>query len=241
MLHRTSAAVAILAAAHVAHADIVDAHFTGMGSSLPIRLTTGANAFNSFAGQLRHEVTGAPEGWESLLGEQRFYCVDPFQLVSSATTPYTLTGLTDVPDSAPMSPAAARAVRSLLAGAERAGFDPFSPTLPSPYGAAFQIALWEVATDYDPDAGRASLDPASGWLRVQGRGNSPLNPVVRDTLSTLFDAVDEQLAYVGSVHALRSGTAQDQLFAVAGEPLSIPAPATLFLLGTTLAFARRRR
>lgn len=241
MTSRPHAAVVLLAAAAgIAQADVVDMHFSRLGQGEHVQLTLGSRTINSFAGQLIHDVTQTDPAWGDLLGEQAFFCTDLFQGTSSSTLAYTLTGLTDVPDSQPMSAATASAVESLFASADQAQF---AADAPDDLAAAFQLALWEVVADYDDELGRSSLDLSNGWFRASAPSNGPLSNSVLARLNTLFDAVDAGESFGGQVHALRSPAAQDQLFAVAGIPASVPTPGSLasFAAGMMLAAGRRRR
>lgn len=243
MPHRlTTAAVVLATAAGLtsnAEADIVDMAFSGAGRGQSVRIEVGDRTISTFAGQLMHEVSEADDSW-TMLGSQAFFCTDLFQPTSSDTLPYTLAGLTQVPDSAPMSATTALAVESLFASADQAQF---AANAPDDLAAAFQLALWEVVTDYDPSGGRASLDIAAGTFRASNPLNEPLSESVLARMDTLFDAVGSGQSFGGEVLALRSPIAQDQLTAVMGVPATIPAAGSLasFGLGLLVVVGRRRR
>ncbi len=248
----TAAAVLVATAAGLAssaRADIVDMYFSGAGRGQAVLIEIGDRTISTFAGQLIHEVTAAtsesgddPDGSDSwaMLGSQAFFCTDLFQPTSSSTLPYTLTGLTGVPDSAPMSPTTAAAVESLFASADQAQF---AADATDELAAAFQLALWEVVTDYTPAGGRASLDIAAGGFRARNPLNEPLSGAVLAQLGTLFDAVGSGESFGGEIMALRSPVAQDQLTAVMGVPATIPTAGSLasFGLGLLVVVGRRRR
>ena len=238
----TTVAVVLATAAGLtssAVADIVDMSFSGAGRGQSVRIEVGDRTISTFAGQLMHDVAEADDGW-TMLGSQAFFCTDLFQATSSDTLPYTLTGLTEVPDSAPMSATTASAVESLFASADQAQF---AADAPDDLAAAFQLALWEVVTDYDPAGGRASLDIAAGEFRASNPLNEPLSGSVLARIGTLFDAVGSGQSFGGEIMALRSPVAQDQLTAVMGVPATIPASGSLaaFGLGLLVAVGRRRR
>lgn len=231
---RPSAAAVLLAAvAATAQADIVNMHFTGLGSGQRVRITAGERAMSTFAGQLLHNVTSADESWRLGIGAQPFFCTDLYQSTSSSSKPFTISGLTDVPDGQPMSAQTALAVKSLFASAGQAQFD---GNAPDDLAAAFQLALWEVVSDYDSQLGRSSLDIESGWFRARDAGGNSLSLAVQDRLNTLFDAVADGERFHGEIIALRSPSAQDQL-------ASIPTSGSIasLCLGLALAYGRRRR
>ena len=232
MPNRPSAAVVLLAAA-AAHADIVEMHYTGLGSGHRVQINAGDRAMSTFAGQLIHNVTRADESWRLGIGAQPFFCADLYQYASSSSNPFTISGLTDVPDSRPMSAQTALAVKSLFASAGQAQFD---RNAPNDVAAAFQLALWEVVSDYDSELGRSSLDIDSGWFRARDAGGSTLSVAVQDRLGTLFDAVADGERFHGEIFALRSPRAQDQL-------ASIPTSGSIASLcfGLALVYGRRRR
>jgi len=241
MPNRPSAAVVLLAAAAAtAHADIVDMYFSGPGRGMQVQIEVDDRTISTFAGQLIHEVTAADEALESFVGAQPFFCTDVFQPTSRHTLPFTLTNLTGVPDSQPMSSTTANAVRSLFASAGQAQF---ASDAPDDLAAAFQLALWEVVTDYDALVGRDSLSLDSGRFSASGPSSQPLTPSVLARLDTLFSAVGAGEQFLGEVTAFRSPVAQDQLTAVAGVPATIPTSGSLasFSMGLALAFGRRRR
>ncbi|MBN4052491.1 hypothetical protein JYT82_00085 [bacterium AH-315-K20] len=245
----TAAAVLLATAAGLAssaRADIVDMYFSGAGQGQVVRIEIGERSISTFAGQLMYEITevtdtptDAGDGWD-MLGSQAFFCTDLFQATSRDTLPYTLTGLTGVPDSAPMSLTTASAVESLFAFADQAQF---AADAPDDLATAFQLALWEVVTDFDPGAGRSSLDIAAGEFRASNPLNEPLSGSVLAQIGTLFDAVGSGQSFGGEIMALRSPVAQDQLTAVMGVPATIPASGSLaaFGLGLLVAVGRRRR
>lgn len=224
-------------AASSAQADIVDMHFTGVGRGQNVRITMGDASLNVFAGQLLHEVTSGDGRGEALLGTSPMFCTDLFQHVATQPTTYQITGLTGVPDSNPMGPRTASAIRDIFAAADGAQLQLQAS---SDLAAAFQLAVWEIVSDYDWHAGRQSLSLSDGWFRAAKMDGSPLAPGVLAGVASLFDAVGEGTAYEGLV-ALRSPTAQDQL-AVIPSPISSAALgiAALSLIARRRALSPRR-
>ena len=233
MPSKASAAIVLVAVATAAHADIVDMHYTGLGSGHRVKIYAGHRPMNTFAGQLIHEVTRADESWPLGVGAQPFFCTDLFQTASGRSNPFTISELTEVPDSQPMSASTALAVRSLFASASQSQFDTHAP---NDLAAAFQLALWEVVSDYDSRLGRSSLDIESGWFRARDSGGNGLSDAVQDRLGTFFDAVAGGERFDGEIFALRSPRAQDQLTSIptSGSTASL-------CLGLALAYGRRRR
>lgn len=234
MQNTPTAAAAFLAAfAATVQADIVNMHYTGLGSGHRVQINAGDRALSTFAGQLIHNVTSADEGWRLGIGAQPFFCTDLYQNTSSSVKPYTLSGLNEVPDSQPMSAQTALAVKSLFAAAGQAQFDGDAP---DDLAAAFQLALWEVVSDYDSDLGRSSLDIESGWFSARNAGGGTLSVGLQDRLGTFFDAVADGERFQGEIFALRSSSAQDQL-------ASIPTSGSIasLCLGLALAYGRRGR
>lgn len=233
MKHRTTAAVILAATAATAHADIVEMHFTGKGQGQNVRLEMGDRSINTFAGQLLHEVTGATGAGEQLLGINAYFCTDLFQYATARSTEYTITALTEVPDSKPMSAPAAGAIRNIFA---YAGGEQLDLDAPDPFAAAFQLAVWEIVSDYDEDIGRSSMDVEHGWFRAKASKSASLGPEVRGYLDDLFDAVGSGDDYGVGVMAFRSSTSQDQL-------RTIPAPGSTaaFAAGLLVMIGRRRR
>ncbi|MBK7403337.1 MAG: hypothetical protein IPJ41_01565 [Phycisphaerales bacterium] len=230
MVIRTAATVLALAAA-AAEADIVDMYYSGPGRGRNAQITMGNVTEGVFAGQLLHQVSTAQGRGEALLGATPMFCTDVFQDVAWQQTAFTLTRLIEVPDSQPMSPRTAGAVRDLFAAANGAQLDLNGS---NDFAAAFQLAVWEVVNDYDWHAGRASLNLSEGWFRAANLDGSALSGTVLSSVESLFDSVGSGSSYAGLV-ALRSPTAQDQLAVV-------PSPgAATALAGAALALIARRR
>jgi len=239
MRHQIALSLVVAACAPAARADLVDMYLTGTGRGVDVRITMGSRHADTFAGQLLHQADSATGEGGVLLGVNAYYCTDLFEYAATTPTTFTITGLDEVPDSAPMSGATARAVESLFAFADGRKFESGAS---SAFAGAFQLALWEVISDYDPGHGRSSLDVSEGWFTATGRKHKPLAPDVRAHLGELLDAADAGESFAGSILALRSDGYQDQLYAIPEDP-SIPAPASAAALGCGLLLrpGRRRR
>ena len=101
------------------------------------------------------------------------------------------------------------------------------------FAAAFQLAVWEIITDYNP-ADQFALGITTGNFRATRTDGNPLSSGVMNHLTSLFAAV-------GAGHnpdtllGLRSTTHQDQI-------IPVPAPGSAALAGLgLLCLAGRRR
>lgn len=229
MNHRLVTAAALGCLPLTCAADVVEMHFAGIGLGQNVRLGLGDASVVAFAGQLRHEVTG---GSPELLGAQVTFCTDVYQDVSELSLAYELGSLTDVPNSRPMRPAVAGAVEELYTFA---GGRQFDVTGSADFATAFQLALWEVVSDYDSQGGSGSLSLDDGWFSASRANRTALDSGIMGHVGELFGAV-------GSGHrsaelvTMRSPDAQDQI-------LVIPAAASsgVFAVGLLVATPRRRR
>lgn len=231
---RTSIAVLALAGlAATAHADIVDMYFSSTGRGQNVHVAAGDRSFNTFAGQLMHQVVGGTGTGADLVGLNAFYCVDIYEYASHTTSPFTITTLTEVPDSQPMSAGAAGGISSIFAAADGQQFQSDAPTA---FTAAFQLAVWEIASDFDDQLGASSLDLSNGWFRASGAGGAVLSPQVLAYAEDLFDAVGQGLQFDGEVFAMRSDVRQDQI-----SSRTIPTPGSTASLACGLLLIIRRR
>ncbi len=231
MQKRTIIAIAgTIAAASAATADHIDMKFNGTGQGRNVWTSFNGNARNLFAGQLRHQVTGGEGLGAELAGDYNTFCADLYEYVTSSNVEYEIVPLREVPGNAPMGADRAAAVRDLFAAT---GGDATLGTATKDYAAAFQIAVWEIVSDYDANVGAGSLNLSDGTFRAGQNNNTELNSGIMDHVNDLFGAVGGSYGPATVIAVTRNG-AQDQLFAV-------PAPATAGLLLGGLAFGRRRR
>ncbi|HZW09736.1 MAG TPA: hypothetical protein VFF69_07515 [Phycisphaerales bacterium] len=227
---RLAAIAALGALPLAAHADVVEMRLSGTGLGRNVRLGLGDESVIAFAGQLRHEITGATGRGEGLLGTQVTFCTDVYQQVSELSLAYELGALTDVPNSRPMSPHVALAVEELYTLAAGRQLDPAGS---ADFATAFQLALWEVVSDFDPAAGRASLSLDNGWFSATKANRTALDGGITSHVDALLGAVGSGRRSV-ELLTLRSPTAQDQIAV-------IPAAPALAAFAAPLALASRRR
>ncbi len=235
---RMTASVIVAAAAATAHADIVQMGFTGTGRGQNVQISMGSRTTGTFAGQLMYAVTDATGIGEQLLGENALYCTDLFHTVSPTNLEYQITGLTEVPDSAPMNASQAGAIRDIFAYANE---EQFSSDTSNAFAAAFQLSIWEIVSDYDSEIGRSSLDVGSGWFQAGGDEHEGLDKKVLKHIDNIFDAVGSDTEYGGTVLAFQSGAAQDQLRSVSGRTIPTPGSTASLALGLLVIVGRRRR
>ncbi|MCW5774999.1 MAG: hypothetical protein KIS87_00945 [Phycisphaeraceae bacterium] len=232
---KMSRLIAVFAAAGfagVAAADVVEMKYTGTGQGRNVKVTIGQTTMGVFAGQLKHTIlSGTGEG-ATLVGDHVTFCTDLYQYVKSSPTTYTLVSVQEMPDSAPMGSGRAGGIHDLYAWAGAQAIDLGAS---KDFAAAFQIAVWEIVSDYDPSAGRSSLDVVTGNLKVKDSNGGSLSSGIMGHLSAMFDAVGTGAARRDLI-GLRSGTAQDQL-------VMVPSPGPFALAGLGLLFAAplRRR
>ncbi len=233
-MNRTLSALAIGALALVssnAAAQNVDMRFLDTGAGKDVKIWSDGYDGRVFAGQLIHEIRD-DRSRDSLTGVYTTFCVDVHDFVTDRFKEYRVSNLTDVPDSHPMSDAAARAINDIYAFA---GDVQLSDSVSDTFAAAFQIAVWEIAEDFDDRDGVASLDINSGSFKAKKTNGRRLSGDIVDYIDDLFAAIGDGARDQGLI-ALKSHRYQDQIIKV------VPAPMTMAgFAGLGLAAARRRR
>jgi hypothetical protein len=230
---RTLSAALVCALAPAALADTVTVKYLGKGKGSNVRITWNGHSENLFAGQLRHQLSD-PVGPTAigLIGEFRTFCSDLAQLVTSTPTTYSVLPVEAVPGSAPMGTDVAAAIRALYASA---GFTAVLATASNDYATAFQLAIWELISDYNPGMGPASLSLTSGNFSATKTDGSPLSSSITSLANGFLSSLSAALPSSHQLLGLSSGTAQDQL-------VLIPTPGALAVVGLGgLLVARRRR
>ncbi|MEK6703107.1 MAG: hypothetical protein AABZ53_12650 [Planctomycetota bacterium] len=225
--------VAVAAFCGSANADFINVKFTGTGSGQNARVTINGSTHDYFVGQLKHTLSAGTGAAAAMNGPVVTYCSDLFQSVTSSGKTYDVVGIDQLPGSNPMGAAKASAIRDIYtvaAGAQLA------LGASNALACAFQLAIWEIVTDYNGTA--ASLNVTSGSFKAKKTNNNSLDSSVTTQLNNLFAGVGHQSTQYSTLAGLRSGSAQDQI--VAGS--AVPTPGTLAAAGLIgLAGLRRRR
>lgn len=227
------AAAAMTACAATAHADTIDVRFLGTGAGRNVRVSLGSNSFNCFAGQLQHELSNGTGFGEWLNGTRYTFCTDLTQTVTTTRRTYDLVSVGDIPDSSPMGVAKSNAIHDLYVQASGAQL---TSGASNDLTAAFQLAIWEIVSDYVPSSGLSSLNLTSGSFRATKTDGSALSSGVMTQYNNLLGAIGHFGDAGPSIIGLRSDCAQDQVTLV-------PAPGAVALggLGLLCMGARRRR
>jgi hypothetical protein len=227
------ATIALAGAASVASADTVNLKFLGCGYGQNVRITFEGNTFDAFAGGLIHNFsnpTGSLKGFDA---NYTTFCCDLAQEVSSSGTTYTLSPLSSLPngDFQPdMGSSRSQEIYNLYAAANGRQYSPDGN-----WGAAFQIALWEIIYDgTDPNMG----DLTSGNVRFKSTDGSALSSAISSKVSELFTLLSGPNVSQTGLLGLSSYTAQDQILQVV--PLPPAAWAGLATLGGAFVVRRAR-
>lgn len=227
------AAISTLGLGGVALADPVDVKFMGTAKGTTVKIIVNGNDTNVFAGQLTHHFTNGTGLGAMLSGDLVTYCADISQYVTSSYKTYDVTSLGVLPNVAPMGVDKANAIAGMYAWA--AGTQLLNTTS-NDFAAAFQIAIWEIVTDFSLAEGAGSLSLTAGNFKAKKSNGDPLSGGILTQYNTLishiYDPLPEGVTLLGLTHA----TAQDQIVVV-------PAPgvASLAGLGLVAVCARRRR
>lgn len=216
--------------AGLANADTVDMRFLGTGSGRNVRVTDGDRTFNVFAGQLRHSFSNGTGLGASLSGEMITYCTDLSQYVSSTTRSYSVVPVESAPVGIAMGSDKARAIASLY---DYAMGVHLTSSTSNDLGAAFQLAVWEVVSDYNYNIGAASLSLSTGNFRASQTNGSAVWSSVSNLLNGFFAHTNNSSFSPSGLRAIASGSYQDQLVVV-------PAPGAGILAGLGMALIAKR-
>ncbi|MDX2130774.1 MAG: PEP-CTERM sorting domain-containing protein [Planctomycetota bacterium] len=223
-----AALLASLALAGAAGASTIDVRFTGTQRGSNVRITSPDLTGAVFAGQLKHRLSDGPA---ALNGDWITFCTDLAQHVTSNTRSYEVVDVAMLPGSSPMGADAALAINDLYAFSNGAQL---STSTSNDLATAFQLAVWEIVVDFDPEAPGFNLSVFDGDFRATKSDGSNLSSGVLTHLSSLFGAIGGSHA-PASLLGLRSGQHQDQLI-----PVPAPGATVLAGLGLVCVSARRR-
>jgi hypothetical protein len=229
------AAAVITAAAGAASADTVNVKYLGTGKGSNVKIIAPGVNQNVFAGQLNHQISGGTGLGAILNGTYATYCADITQYVTSTTKTYTVVPIEQVPNVSPMGLSKADALRNLYSFG--AGVQ-LTNAASNDFAAAFQIAVWEVVSDFNSNLGLTSLSVTDGSFKAKSTNGNALSAGIMNNLNTIFSGIFNlpegtvPVEIAGISHA----TAQDQIVVV-------PTPGALALagLGGGLLIKRRRK
>ncbi len=216
-----------LVVASTASAGFVDVAFVGAGAGQMVKITSPGHNGDVFAGQILLALSNS--GGKGLDGNWIAYCADLAQTVTSSTETYQCLPVAMLPMSGPMGAVKAAAIEELYWAAAGNQY-----TADNDFAAAFQLAIWEIITDYT--GGPAALGMmTSGAFQATMTDSSPLSAPISFYLSFLFSAVGS--GNTANLVGLGNETYQDQIIEV------IPGPGALALgaVGALIAGGRRRR
>ncbi|QOJ00196.1 MAG: hypothetical protein HRU70_06725 [Phycisphaeraceae bacterium] len=216
-----------------ANADFVDVRYLGTGRGQELRVEFNGHTQNLFAGQLRHRLSNGTGDAAALNGDHLTFCSDLAQYVSSSTKTYETVAVALIPASSPMGALKAAAIYDLYTAGSALALESDAD---NKRAAAFQIALWEIVSDYDGSA--ASLSLTAGSFKAFKKDGGALDATIRNHALALFAAVGSNTEHSVHLTGLSSRTAQDQI--LAGFNVPAPASGALALAGC-LVLARRRR
>lgn len=226
---------AVLALAGAASADSVDLTFTGSGQGRSYSIVANGTSANVFAGQLNFSVANGSGPIGGVLnGDLLTYCIDVLEQVGAGLHTYETADLSDAPVTAggimpAMGPDKAAAIGRMytFASGQQFGAD-------RDFAAAFQLAVWEVISDFGGDEPMSAVD---GDFKVTSNITSGVQTILDDLLEA---ANNQSIAVFRGLGALTNEGFQDQLYAVV-----IPLPGAAGLAAVGLAgvglSARRRR
>lgn len=179
-----------LCAVSAASADPVNMKFVGFGQGRAVRVTINDNTVNLFAGQLRHTFSGGTGEGAPLNGTTRVtFGLDASKYVAVKWTPHSVSQVGAMPGSPGLSPLDADRAQAVYDLYSAAGGSQAGAGADADYAAAFQIALWEIAHDFNAVEGRSSLDVASGSMKAQTLAGTALNGSVLTWVNSFFDSV----------------------------------------------------
>ncbi len=229
------AAAVVAAAAGAASADTVNVKFVGTAKGSNIKIVAPGVNTNVFAGQLKHELSGGTGLGALFNGTYNTYCTDITQYVTSTTKAYTVVPVEQVPNVSPMGLSKADALRNLYTYG--AGVQSTSAAS-NDFATAFQIAVWEIVSDYNTNLGLTSLSVSGGSFKAYNTSGGSLSSGITTQLNNLFSGIFNlpEGAVPAQIAGISHASAQDQI-------VTVPTPGALALagMGGGLLIKRRRK
>lgn len=232
---KTAALFAVVAAAACAGsafaAATVNVKFNGTAAGQNVQVSYFGSTKNVFAGQLKHTLSGATGSYAWTNKQWLTYCTDLAQYVTSSTKSYTFDTLPNMPGNAPMGADKAQVVQNLFNFANGAQV---ATGITGDYAAAFQLAVWEIVTDYSPSNSLAGLSLTSGNFKAKNTSGGALSSNITNIFNTMMAGAFSSMSTSVQVLGVSSCDYQDQIF-------QVPAPGSLALLGLGGLCMKRRR
>jgi len=226
-----AAVVAAACAGSAFAAATVNVKYNGTGAGKTVKVSYFGSEKNLFAGQLKHTLTGATGSYAWTNKQWLTYCTDLSQYVTSTTKVYTFDTLPNMPGNAPMGADKAAVVQNLFNFANGAQV---ASGITGDYAAAFQLAIWEVVTDYSSSSSLAGLSLTSGNFKAKNSNGSALSSGITNAYNTLMTGAFSSMSTSVQVLGVSSCDYQDQIF-------QVPAPGSLALAGLGGLMMKRRR
>lgn len=225
------AAAAIASVAGAASANVINVQYTGTGRGQSVHVSSPWYNGDVFAGQLKHTLSGATGADAIFNGNWTTFCSDLADHVSSSVRSFSLVPVEQLPDGGAMGTAKAQAIADMYAFA--AGTQLLAGASNSD-AAAFQLAIWEVITDFNPSLSNKGLSLTAGSFRATSTNGSALPSAISSRASSLLSAIGVVHGDVNSLEGIKSSSYQDQI-------IPIPAPGSALLAGLGFALIARRK
>lgn len=223
------ALVALAAAAGAAQADVSMRFIeTGVGRNVAVTLNGETNNF--FSGQLVHEIDNAGSPTLAVNGRVNTFCVELTEHTSGNFDTFHESTLDDEPIPAVTIFMGAR-TQAVLDAAVQFYDTAASQDASANEASAFQLLLWEIVYDYDPNVGLSSIDPTSGNVSFTKTDGNPLWSGVSNLITSFSAAIGAESGSRDFTLLTNDGK-QDQI---------VPAPGTMALLGGVALMGTRRR
>lgn len=219
-----------LAATAASAADTIDLQFVGTGAGANVKVMLDSLTEDVFAGQIIHNFSNGTGDAAALNGQHFTFCTEATQFVAGGGATYNVTDVAGALDTNSNAPAKGQAIGSALTFA---GYAPFEAGANADLAAAWQIAIWEITYDYNPDLGSASLDLTAGHLRIANTDGNSLTSSISTYVAAMFAAVGGGSGGQNALIGFENGGTQNQI---------VPAPGAIAIAGLAgLCVSRRRR